>query len=288
MLHETLATLEAAGIPAVAQTRFGEPAIRIETGNEILVVSLLGAQVLEWSPGGGTSPLWLTRETLHKPGSPIRGGIPVCWPWFGAAHPPFDGPGHGFARRRHWKLMSAMKQHDSVSLHWQLEISGEGYRLLADYHVRAGRVLALQLATTHLGTGPCPVTPAFHPYFAVSDLSQTRIRFPAALQPFDRLTREHREATETFVFDGEETEVQWTPWTDLEVECGGNVRLRISSDSATHCVAWNPGPEKTRCMGDLHADAFNRFVCIEPGRLDQSAAIRPGEKTVISMVVSRL
>lgn len=284
---DALQILQAAGIKASAVPRFGEPTIHLEHEGMSLVASFLGAQILEWTPPECNQRLWPGDEKLHVPGTPIRGGIPLCWPWFGAAHLPFDGPGHGFARRRHWTLVTASVQDSEITLYWQFEISGDNYHLAADYHVTAGRNLDLRLVTTNLGTEPCLVTPAFHPYFAVPNLAGTQIRIASPVRVQDRLTGRPCEITDRVTFEGRELELEWSPWRDLRLESGDDSRMDIRSDDATHCVVWNPGPEKTASIDDLDADAFNRFVCIEPGRLGpDTSRISPGETQALQMVLS--
>lgn len=286
MLATMIATLRAAGVSASASSRFGEPALELKGLHSVLVVSLFGAQVLEWRPANGANALWLTDEALHNAGAPIRGGIPVCWPWFGAPYPPFSGPGHGPARRQVWQPVSAAVRDDEVFLHFRLEVSGAGYRLGADYRITAGRSLALELVTTNLGRGTCPATPAFHPYFALEDINRARLHLASSIRPRNRLSGESGHATDGVTFNDDEQEMEWTPWSDLVLEPSAGTRLEIRSNDATHCVAWNPGRQKTVAIADLHPDAFREFVCVEPARLDPDASmIPPGGNAELSMTL---
>lgn len=279
-------TLEADGVEAAGVLRFGEPAIRVEFEGMSLLVSVLGAQILEWTPHECNQLLWPGSENLHRPGTPIRGGIPLCWPWFGAAHRPFDGSSHGHGRRRHWNLVSTSRRGSDITLHWQLSIFSENYRLVADYHITAGRSLELRLVTTNLHDQPCAATPAFHPYFAINELTCARLKFAGAVQPRDRLTGQVQVATERLAFNDEELELEWNAWRDIEL-ISGNSRLWLQSSDATHCVVWNPGPIKAATLSDLAPGAHHNFICVEPGRLEQSnEKIEPGATSTLSMRLS--
>lgn len=86
--------------------------------------ALQGAHLLSWKPAGEEEVLWLSNNTPFKNGVAIRGGVPVCWPWFGPAAQ--QGlPAHGFARNLPWTLKSHREDADGVALTFELTQSEE-------------------------------------------------------------------------------------------------------------------------------------------------------------------
>jgi len=60
----------------------GVPVVEITTPHASARIAVQGAQVLEWQPSGQQPVLWVSRAAVYQPGKGVRGGVPVCWPWF--------------------------------------------------------------------------------------------------------------------------------------------------------------------------------------------------------------
>ena len=145
------------------------------------VIALHGAHVLSYKPAGEREVLWLSQKSWHEAGKPIRGGIPVCWPWFG----PAQEPPHGVARLTEWAL------HDSVSETGKSVISFEAFAYedrIAELTVTVADTLRLELTTTNLSADEFRLTEAFHSYFAVSDVTRIRISGLDKAEYLDTLT----------------------------------------------------------------------------------------------------
>ena len=144
----------------------GIPAFRIETEDATAVVSPYGAHVLSYTVGEDDL-LWVSGKSNFVEGKAIRGGIPVCWPWFGSA----ASPAHGLARISMWNMEAPRDEADgSVTLTMTLEKNG----LAAKMVINIGRALTLNLTTVNSSAEPVKLTEALHTYFNISDISCSR------------------------------------------------------------------------------------------------------------------
>lgn len=98
------------GIPGALTFREGAGGlVRAEIDNPLAktTIVLQGAHLIDWTPAGERPVIWLSTDAGFAPGKSIRGGIPVCWPWFGP-HPDHpDAPAHGFARTSPWSVVES-------------------------------------------------------------------------------------------------------------------------------------------------------------------------------------
>src|SRR6266404_4045021 len=115
-------------------------------------IYLHGAHVTHFHPRGQKPVLFMSGKSMFEPGKPIRGGVPICFPWFGARQGGQPGPAHGFARLMEWELVSAKSTKDGgVEIHLRLA-SSEATRAIwpgefvADYRIKVGATLGLELS----------------------------------------------------------------------------------------------------------------------------------------------
>ncbi len=161
----------------------GYPALAIETPACRATIALHGAHLISWRPAGSTHPvIYTSPQAIYREGKAIRGGIPLCWPWFGA-HPssPDKHPSHGVARNRFWQLKSAVLENGEFSLTLSLppdEVTSEHvpFPFHLEARFRLGRQLQLDLITTNLSSRPVSIGGALHSYFQVSDIEKISLR----------------------------------------------------------------------------------------------------------------
>ena len=120
-------------------------------------VALHGAHVMEWAPAGRESVLYMSPQAVIQAGKPIRGGIPVCWPWFGADPEDASKPMHGFARIRFWQLAEATASATGVTLVFTFASDAQTLALwphafAARVEVQIGKTLEVTLATQNTGS----------------------------------------------------------------------------------------------------------------------------------------
>lgn len=273
-------------------TLHGLPVLRIETPLCTAQLSRYGGQLLSFVPAGGADVLWLSPLAQGAPKA-IRGGVPVCWPYFGRQGQPGDAPQHGHARLSRWPLTEVKRETDgSVVLKLALPLR-DGVPLELVQTVQVGRELRQSLDTLHRGDAPLMLTQALHTYFRVGDATQVRVKGLEGLHYADK-------------YDGE-THVQSGEWSlddardpgrsdriysgtghrfDLLDPAGGR-RIRLDTFGSRSLVVWNPGQAGAAAIADMPDDGWRTFVCLEAANAGEDAIeLEPGQRHRLSHVVS--
>ncbi len=290
-MREIEALNERFGVPGTLRFVAGPGRLALaEIGNAAgcARVALHGAQVLEFAPCGARPVLWLSRESWFAPGKPIRGGIPVCWPWFGPHPGDPSCPAHGFARLCEWEVLGTWTEGGSCTgIRLGLRDSPESRRFWdhafeAVVEVRVGCELCVALVTRNTGAAPFTITAALHSYFAVSDVTSVRV-----------LGFEGCPYVET-AGGGRTPGVQEGPITiraevdRVFTECPGPAaiedapwqrRIRVSKTGSRSAVVWNPWVAKARRMPDFGDDEYPAMLCVETTNAGPDArTIPPGQE----------
>ena len=264
----------------VAQ-REGHPIIRIITPSCRCEIALQGAQLLSWQPAGHADVLWCA--DLPKPGSgkAIRGGIPVCWPWFGPHPTDAAQPQHGLARTADWRLVETAEHEGGVHVAFELSSAGAVLRL----DCVAGAQLQVSLTTRNVSNEALVITEALHTYFHVGDVASV------AVQGLDGSA--YRDNTDggreklwrgTGPFDRETIAVfERAPDVATIEDPVLRRRIHIARTGGQSTVAWHPGANIAP-LKDVQPETAGRFLCIESGNVWSSAlSIPPGNDHCLSV-----
>lgn len=254
-------------------------------------VALQGATVAKWAPTGHR-PVLFTPVRPTAPGKALRGGIPVCAPWFGPAPIGKTAPqAHGYVRTVNWDLVSAKRVGDEAEAVFELEASEIPPSLLApdlpaDLRFRLiawfGAALAVRLEITS-PTTPCTVASALHTYLAVDDVRDVTISGLAGVDYFDKVADRHATQAGSVLFTSETDRVYATT-TPVRVRDRDRV-LEISHLGA-NVVVWNPWEVKGDQLADLESGEWQRFVCVEAGNvMTNSVALPAGGTTSITQEI---
>jgi len=245
-----------------------------------------GAQVLSYVPAGGRDLLWVSPAAQWGPGQPLRGGIPLCSPWFGPKYP--DKPLHGFVRQLPWLSDEPQTLTDgSVRATFRLEDTPETMAwwptpFRFEHEVTLGRHLTLVFRAWNRGTETMPFEVAWHTYFAV-DLSRVRVEGldgEAYLDKNDQ-RRPGRQAGDLIV---DRPLDLLFPRVSGDQTIDDGRRIRVAS-TAPGAVVWNAG-EKDKTVPDLGEGAHLRYLCVERGTVDSSAVVLvPGVPYEVSMTI---
>jgi glucose-6-phosphate 1-epimerase len=260
----------------------------IEINNSLATakIALQGAHVMEWQPKSAAAPvLWLSSQARYVKGRSIRGGVPICWPWFGAHPTDSSYCTHGFARVIPWQLSEAETLRNGATrlvLH-MLETAESkrqlSYPFLLSVTITIGETLKIDLATTNKANHPFMIGEAFHTYFNISDISNIKITgLEDALYSDKVFKYERRVQSSDIKFSGEFDRVYLNTTTDCVIEDAGlNRKIRIGKSGSTTTVVWTPGPEKAHQMGDMGtADEWRTMVCVENANaLENSVVVNP-------------
>ncbi|ANP74665.1 D-hexose-6-phosphate mutarotase [Cryobacterium arcticum] len=253
-------------------------------------VYLRGAHVSAWTPAGGTPVIWMSEQSEYAPGVPLRGGVPICFPWF-AAHPTdATAPSHGFARLADWQLVEAREAGDDVVLVFVLtdteasRASAWPHRFEARYTVTVGARLTLALEVTNRDTEAVSFEEALHTYLAVADIRQTEV---AGLEgtPFtDRLTGPRPAESTPVRFDAETDRIYLnTPATTTVTDASTGRVITVAKQGSASTVVWNPWIDKAAAMADFGDTEYTGMVCVETCNIrDNTITLAPGENHEIS------
>lgn len=228
-------------------------------------VTLQGAHLLSWKPAGEEEVLWLSNNTPFQDGKAIRGGVPICWPWFGPAAQA-DLPAHGFARNLPWTLTAHNEDESGVSLTFELQSSEttrkywpHDFTLYARY--KLGKTCEMELEAH----GEFEVNSALHTYFNVGNIADVKVSGLG-----NRYIDKVLNATEGQLTNGVQTFPDRTDRVYLEPEeCSvihdASMNRTIDVVHHHHCnvVGWNPGPALSVSMADMPDDGYKTFVCVE-------------------------
>ncbi|MFM9941838.1 MAG: D-hexose-6-phosphate mutarotase [Hyphomicrobiaceae bacterium] len=260
----------------------GGPQAHLHAGDQSAIVALQGAQVLSWQ-SGGRERLWLSPVSRLGSSKPVRGGIPVCWPWFGPATDDSSKPAHGFVRTRNWNVVQTQIAADQAKVAVTLAFAtGPEHAALWPYDAKVRLTvsldtgLSLTLETFNKGAGPLVLGEALHTYFAVSDIATTAIDGFDGTTYIDKLDREtvHQQSG-PIIIAGEVDRIYLGDTGPVTLRDGID-QIIIASKGSASTVVWNPWANKTLRLGDMGAaDAFRHMVCIETANAASDIVMLP-------------
>ena len=231
---------------------------------------LFRSQLLNWTPTGSDPVIWLSPVERLGTSKPVRGGTPVCWPWF-AAHPTDAAkPAHGFVRTRLWDVEAAGSSDAGawVRLGTAATDADAGlwpHRAAVKLQVTLDRHLTLTLTTTNTGDTPFKLTQALHTYFSIGDIGDidvTGFDGESYQDKVDGFRRHHQSGA--IVFPGEVDRIYdaHTGVATINDRRRGR-RIAVAQEGSRSAVVWNPGPDRAARLGDMGPDGWRQFVCVE-------------------------
>lgn len=248
-------------------------------------IALQGAQVLTWAPRGQKPVIWISRAAKFTPGKSIRGGVPLCWPWFGPHATEASFPAHGYARTVAWEVVGTRALAEgAVCLDFRL-IQTETTRAQwphaasLECHITVGKVLEIDLGTRNLDSHAITIGDALHTYFEVDDVRKIAIRGLEDCYYLDKLDADKRKRQAGPVTIGAETD---RIYLDATADCliddpGLRRRIRIRKRGSHSTVVWNPWIDKAARMGDFVENGYLNMVCVEStNAADDVVTIAPG------------
>lgn len=272
--------------PGVTEVPLGDQGLRawrIETPACQALVSQQGGQVLEFQARGQSPLLWCSPRAAYAPGRAIRGGIPLCFPWFGPAPGDAALPAHGFARSRDWTLVAATVAGAAVQLELALVASADTRALWPHaFEARLRLVLdhrlSLHLTVTNPGAAALAFRFAFHSYFPLADCTRARVEGLEDAVCIDQLdaARSRQRHTGALRFQGETDRVfLHTGGRCQLVDEVRDRRIHVTAPDCRSVIAWNPGPDKAARLSDFGADAWRGMACVESGNIEDDGIELP-------------
>jgi glucose-6-phosphate 1-epimerase len=266
----------------------GFPYIRVDNAKASAIISVYGGQVLSYQPANEPHNLmFLSEKAYYQPGKSIKGGIPICWPWFGPDPEGRGRPLHGFARNRFWEVVrteATPEEEDKVTL--KLSASEET-RVLWPHsfdlvlEITVGDTLNLELITHNTTSETFSITQAFHTYFRVGDIRQVIISGLAGAAYVDKTdSGAIKFQAGPVTIDKEVDRIFRNVPAELVIDDKAfDRRIRINSKGSNSAVVWNPWVKISSEMADLDDDDYEHFVCVETTNADLDVVqVPPGDE----------
>ena len=233
-------------------------------------VALQGAQVLDWLPAGQTVPVvWVSDAAVYQNGKGVRGGVPVCWPWFGAVE---GKPAHGFVRTKLWSVEASGASESGVWLRL-VTVDDEATRALWPHAfklsltVTLSDMLRIDLTTENKGNDTMTITEALHTYFAIGDVDAVSVTGLAGGRYLDKVLgmSEHMQQGDVRIVGEVDRVYTKTTAETRIVDAQLQRQIIIQKQNSTATVVWNPGSEKEKGFADMQQGDYRRMLCVESG-----------------------
>lgn len=255
-------------------------------------ISLFGAHVLSFVPkSDNVDRLWLSPHAFLNGERPIRGGIPVCWPWFADDHGRDKGelPSHGFLRTQTWQIQSSEDTEEGTRIILTPNFSraeGFEYDCLVTYEILVGKQLSVTLRTENTGIVPFTFNAALHTYFSVANIGKTEITgiegdYKDKLEDWAvKLT------PDPYVFSGETDRIHQFAAPDVTIKVEDTPRTRVTSMGHDSIVVWNPW-QGAASIADMDAFGYRHMLCVETSATN-GITVEPEHAHSITQIISAL
>ena len=285
------------GIASVARVCEGNgrlPRVRISGSSAQGEIYLHGAQVTSWKPPGNDEVLFLSTKSRWEEGQAIRGGIPICFPWFRAKIDDPHAPSHGFVRTKTWQLDSIVETDIGVAVTMSTESDEQTRRWWPGefrfvHRVTFGSELQLELTCRNNGRGPLRFEEALHTYNQVAEAGSVRLHGLDGTRYLDNRdsNREKAQVGEMAIASQTDNAFLDTQNAVDLIDPKNRRRIRLQKTNSNTTVVWNPWREGARALRDLGEDEWKQFLCVEASNiLSASVTVAPEEEHTMTAVLS--
>ncbi len=265
----------------------GFPQIEISNGKAKALISVYGGQILSYQPVNEPADLlFLSTKAYFEQGKAIKGGTPICWPWFGPDPEGLGRPSHGFVRNRLWTVMGTETTPEGdtavslgvVNSPETEAIWPQAFNLTIIYTV--GETLSIELKTQNTGSQAFSISQALHTYFKIGDVNRVQVLGLNGSDYLDKVDGGQQKTQQGVVEFSEECDRIYTaPPAKLIIDdLSLDRRIHIASEGSKTAVVWNPWIENSVSMADLEDTDYQRLLCVETANAAQDIInISPGE-----------
>jgi len=261
-----------------------------------VLVSIYGAHVLSYQPKGQEEVLWMSSQSTFEEGNPIRGGIPICFPWFGPHASDSQKPQHGFARLQMWKvtktadlpggetqLCLSLQQDQKLKTLWP-------YSFHAEMIITVGASLNVAFRCTNTSKEQLSYTGALHSYFTVSDIANIKIKGLRGSRYYNGIgaTVPSAQEEDNLVIQKEENRRYIDTTSDCIIEDSGLSRkIRVGKKGSRVTVVWNPGAEMAKKIADMPDDGYKTMICVEAvNAYNDIVVVQPKENRTLATTIT--
>jgi glucose-6-phosphate 1-epimerase len=266
--------------------------IDIESDFAQATISTYGGQVLAFQPVNETEDLlFVSKLAYFESGKAIRGGIPVCWPWFGPAPSHADGPSHGLVRTRQWQVrQTALEPDGAITVILSINDSEETrkiwpHRFYLEIIINIRESLTMELKTHNTSVVSFSISQALHTYFNVEDSQNIQVTGLENTTYIDKIDGGKQKTQQGPVTISQEVDRIYTSEkTHLVLEDASLKRnIHIRSENSKTAVIWNPWKNKSVAMSDFDNNEYKTMVCVETANAGKDSITIPGN-SIYSLV----
>jgi glucose-6-phosphate 1-epimerase len=254
-------------------------------------ISLQGAHIFHFQPKGHKPVLWLSKSASFEQGKAIRGGIPVCWPWFGPHPTDSTLPNHGFARTSLWEHINTKEVSErETKVLLGLNSSEESLRLWPycfelRLEISIGAELKVSLITKNIDSKPFAITTALHTYLAIENINTVYIDGLDKTSYYDKTDNSSDNLQEGKLSFNKETDRVYQNVTSSMQVHDQYRTIRVKTEGSQTVVIWNPGEALAEKIQDL--SDHKTMLCVESAHaMDDSPLIKPGESHRLTTLIS--
>jgi len=254
----------------VSEPEPGFPVIEVQTPVSAATIALHGAQVRTWAPTDHPPVLYVSPKAKMTPGIPLRGGIPICWPWFGDHPEDSSKPAHGIARTRFWELVSGTLEGKLATLVFKLVPDEETKKLFPhDFEltatIRIADKLRVKLQMKNTGEEAYKVSCALHTYLSLGDIDRIQLEGVKGSHYVDKLAEDDEPIYQekNLQVKGEVDRIYQSMSSVLIRDLDRYRSVFVDKAGSRSTVIWNPWKEKSKAIKDLPDKAYKEFICVE-------------------------
>ncbi len=285
------------GIPAIAQVCQGNgglPRVTISSSHGQGEMYLYGAHVTSWRPADHDEVIFLSTKSLWQEGHAIRGGIPICFPWFRAKADDPHAPAHGVVRTKMWQLESIVENDAGVAVTMFTESDEQSRRwwpgeFRLTHRATFGSELRLELTCSNTGTTRLRFEEALHTYNRVADVAHVRLQGLDGVRFRDNTdsNKEKKQLGDVVIASETDNAFLDTRGAVDLVDPELHRRIRLEKANSLTTVVWNPWRDGAAKLQDLGDGEWRQFLCVEASNIMEAAVtLEPGEKHTITAVLS--
>lgn len=276
---------------------------RIRRSDDELLVAEQGAQVLSYRQGD-TPVIWLSEQAAFQQGQSVRGGVPVCWPWFGdlkrnpedvqaAYRGETEAPFHGLVRSLDWPLEQQRCEGDTGILEFSCPqalgaLPGWLHRVELKLQIRLDERLHISLTSRNLDDQPVAISQALHSYFAIGDIHQVSVQGLDGKCYIETLENwQQRQQQGNPRIEGETDRIYLDLPSRLALrDPASNRRITLETGGSHSAILWNPWIAKAQRLSQFADDAWQRMLCIETANvMDDRIRLEAGASHTLAVSI---
>jgi glucose-6-phosphate 1-epimerase len=248
------------------------PLIKVSNEYAEATISVYAGQVLSFKLVDQTEDaMFLSGQAYYQPGKAIKGGTPICWPWFGPDPENKGRASHGFVRDRLWQIRDVVSTQDGATQVTMGLVDTPETRAIWNYSfdiaivITVAQVLTIKLVTRNTGTEAFDITQALHTYFKIGDINQVKVLGLENQTYLDKVDHgQEKTQSGAITFTGECDRIYLdVPATLTIVDPALNRQIIVTAANSKTAIVWNPGAEIAAKMADLGDRDYENFVCVE-------------------------